>query len=335
MAERGRGSLMETGILTPEAVWARLGHQSGGRRIVGASVRMGWTRFLSRMGRGERASGRRGLGVFGFLAVVALVLAGCVAMETPPRGDDPEVRSLATSMPPTPTIDLSTPVVVFVPMVVEGIPLEPTPKATRDPRFGPTGTPSQLVEVAYSVTRQRTTEDGLGLEVEGEVLNPGPGSVQAVRVVVDATGPGGSCGRGALTLLGKSEAIVAAGGRWPFAGVVPLTCAPDHIGFTTVALQTDGVPLQLTAEQASVGVSASGDLLLAGTLRNGTSASVAYPRAVVTIRNADGRYLAGGLAYGEASALAPGATMEFNVTIPRDKTLGWALFDVIGTGERR
>lgn len=268
------------------------------------------------------------------LLLPAALLLGCAAPAAPAPMYVAAVSTMAIVVA-TPTLPSGEGVLTYLPMVAQRSDAPATPQATRAPGAPPPATPSQAVDVSYARTSQRSTASGLLLEIEGEVRNGGPRRVQDVRVVMVARGAGGAqCGRGAVTLLGQGNAIVYAGDSWPFAGVLHLECPADEVAFQVVAVETDTTPLRLAIEGGSVGVSAAGDWVLSGSLRNGASVPVAYPRALVTLRAADGTYVAAGLAYAGVSSLSPGGTVPFEVVIPASKATGWASFTAIGVGER-
>jgi len=243
---------------------------------------------------------------------------------------------LSTAVPATPTAGATASPLLYVPVIIQGIPLEPTPVATRRPSDPPPRLPSDSVVVTNAITQQVGTAGGAALQVEGEVINNGPVPVQGVRVIVDARSwSGETCGRGALTLLGKAEAVVEPGESWPFVGVVALSCGADRVNVNTMALQTGVWPLRVVLEGVSIGVGPNGEWQLKGTMRNDSGALVAFPRVVVTLRGSQGEFLTAAVAYGSAETLEVGQTTPFTVSIPPERTVGWAGYSAIGTGERR
>jgi hypothetical protein len=270
------------------------------------------------------------------LGLLALALSGCaqVGAQVPTSG---QVRVLTTAVVATPTLGPTSGPMFYVPLIVQGIPLEPTVTATRRPGDPPPPTEAEpeSVLVAHSITSQSPSTDGFTLDVEGEVRNNGPVAVQAVRVLVDGRNRGGSCGRGALVLLGKTEAVLQPGEAWPFSGTIGLTCEAETVHLETVAVQTDREPLRLAIEDAAVGVTEAGDWQLRGMVRNTTAYVVAYPRVVLTLRNAQGRYLASSVAYTALEELQPGEATPFSVSVAKARMTGWAGFETVATGERR
>ncbi|MGQ9554117.1 MAG: FxLYD domain-containing protein [Anaerolineae bacterium] len=238
-----------------------------------------------------------------------------------------------TTVPATPTLPPAGSV-VYVPVIVEGRPIEPTAVATRASGPVPVRVPSDALTVTSALTTQRAGASGLVLEVEGEIRNDSAIRVQGIRIIVEAKGSGESCGRGALTLLGKTEAVLAPGDVWPFTGVIHLECSAQEVAFEPTGVETNVSPLLLGVEGAAVGLSATGDWVLSGSLRNSTGLTVAYPRVVVTLRGVGGVYLASGLAYAGVAKLAPGEVTPFQVVVSAARATGWASFTAIGTGER-
>jgi len=268
------------------------------------------------------------------LAIGVFVLGGCSGGRLPVATG--VVRILSTpSVEATPTLEDTGGVAVYVPIVVQGIPLEPTATATRDAQSQPGSVLSTSVSVVSAISRQRAGPEGTSLEVEGEVRNDGQVAVQAVRVLVEATSENKLCGRGALTLLGKAEAVLAPGDTWPFGGIVYLDSEAEEVAFEVVAVETELMPVRLSVEEATVHVSEEGDWLVSGSLRNSFGQAISYPRVVLTLRAADGSYLASGLAYAGVSTLVAGEVVPFQVTVARDRVQGWASYAVVGTGERQ
>jgi len=277
------------------------------------------------------------------LVTVALaVLAGCSRVS---GGRTPlTTASVVTPVPvsgvfvaaasPTPTLAWGRKDFVFIPMVVEGRPLVPTPTATRSATPYPQRSMSEAMVIASAVSSQRAGEAGLALEVEGEVQNRGEVPVQSVRVVVRALGQEGLCGSGAVTLLGKAEAVLEPEERWPFSGTVYLNCQAEEVALTVAGLETEANPLRLTVEEAQVGVSEDGDWLLLGSLSNPLPFVVGYPRVVVVVRDARDEYLASTVAYADVVSLEVGGSVAFRAVIPKERVAGWAHFEAIGTGER-
>jgi len=269
-------------------------------------------------------------------AVLAAVLAGCGVSREQAATSLGEVRVMTTAVPATPTPGATASPLLYVPVIIQGIPLEPTPVATRRPGDPPPRLPADSVVVTHAISQQQSTADGLVLQVEGEVINNSPNAVQGVRIVVSARSwAGETCGRGALTLLGKAEAVVEAGESWPFAGTVVLSCGADSVNVDTMALQTGVWPLRVVLEGVSVGVGPNGEWQLQGTMRNDSGSVVAFPRVVVTLRRSQGEYLTGAVAYASVETLEVGQTAPFTVSIPPEKITGWAGYSAIGTGERR
>jgi len=278
--------------------------------------------------------GRRHVGVLMALVCLALAAVACQPGPAGPTAELGTVRVVSTALPATPTVPATPGGLTYVPVVIQGIPVEPTPVATRRPGDPTPKVKSDSVVVTEALTAQRNTADGPVLEVEGEVTNTGPYPVQGVRVVVEGRNASGSCGRGALTLLGKPEEVLVPGESWPFSGTVGLSCSVQTVNVDTMALQSGALPLRLDLEEVSVGVSAGGGWQLQGTVRNSTSGLVTYPRVVATVRRSDGSYLASGLAYAAASRLPVGGTAPFSITIPMERVTGWAGYSAIATGER-
>lgn len=270
------------------------------------------------------------------LLLLAAVAVGCRVAPAGPTAAPEEIRVLSTAVPATPTPGPTAGPLLYVPVIIQGIPLEPTPVATRRPGDPPPRLEADSGVVTNAVTQQRSTSEGLVLDVEGEVINNGPVAVQSVRVVVNARSwSGETCGRGALTLLGKAEAVVEAGESWPFAGTVGLTCNADDVNIDTMALQAGTWTLRLALDGVSVGVGPNGEWQLAGTVRNDSGSVVAFPRVVVTLRRSQGEYLTSAVAYVSATSLEADRTAPFTVSISPEKVAGWAGYEAIGTGERR
>ena len=265
------------------------------------------------------------------LAVLLSFLSACGSRGTGGSSDSAGLLNITAQV--TPTLPPAGSV-VYVPVIIEGRPVESTATATRAPGPVPVRVPSGAIKVISALSTQRSAASGLVLEVEGEIRNDSAASVQGLRVVVEARGTGGVCGRGALTLLGKAEVVLSPGGVWPFTGVVYLDCAAQEVAFETMAVETSASPLTVAVEGASVGLSATGEWVLTGSLHNLTDATITYPRVVVTLHGVDGTYLASGLAYAGVAKLAPGETSPFQVSIGATRATGWASFTAVGTGER-
>lgn len=311
---RSRHSAFGVGVRTPPGRLERLRRRAG---EVGVTVP--WWRAA-------------GLSV---LALVASALTGCAGI--PPGGVEAsgQIRVLSTTVAGTPTLGPTSGPMLYVPLVLQGLPLEPTPTATRRPG-GPTPSPlTDAVLVAYSTTSQRSSPDGFVLDVEGEVRNDGSMAVQGVRVVVEGRNRSGSCGRGTFSLLGKAEVVLLPGESWPFSGTLGLRCEAETVNLTTVAVQTEREPVRLVMEDTAVGVTEAGDWELRGMLRNPTAAVVAYPRVVLTLRKAGGEYLSSNVAYTALDRLEPGEVTPFAVSIAKSRMTGWADFEALATGEKR
>ncbi|NPV07526.1 MAG: hypothetical protein HPY83_06120 [Anaerolineae bacterium] len=165
--------------------------------------------------------------------------------------------------------------------------------------------------------------------------NDGPVAVQGVRVLVEGRNGGGSCGRGVLPLLGKAEVVLLPGESWPFSGTLALSCEAATVDLATVAVQTEREPVRLVMEDTAIGVTEAGDWELRGMLRNATTALIAYPRVVLTLRRAGGEYLSSNVAYTALDRLEPGEATPFSVSIAKSRMTGWADFQAVATGEKR
>jgi len=269
------------------------------------------------------------------LTLAALALGACTLPRSGSAPGGLSVAAVTIQVDATPTLGAPASRLVL-PLIRQGIVVEPTPTLDAGGRARPARVPNGAVNVISAWTYQRTSGAGLALEVEGEVRNDYGSPLQGVRVVVQALSASGSpCGRSALSLLGQSEAVLGAGETWPFSGIVYLDCEVTQVRFEVTAVETSSSPVRLAVEGTSVGVSGAGDWQLSGTLRNTTDASVAYARALVVLRAADGAYLASGVAYASSPVLAPGETALFVVTIPASRAGGWADYATIGTGGRQ
>ncbi len=102
-----------------------------------------------------------------------------------------------------------------------------------------------------------------------------------------------------------------------------------------MALQTAAPSVRIALDALSVGLGPNGEWQLQGTLRNDAAFAIAYPRVVVTLRRAQGEFLAAAVAYASTDRLEVGQTAPFAVSIPLDQVTGWAGYAAIGTGERR
>lgn len=272
------------------------------------------------------------------LALTAFATA-CGAPQQSTTAASPIELMVRTTAAPAPVAveaaALPTRVIIYAPVVVQGMPMEPTPQATLRPGAPTPALPARGGLETTLISAEKATGTGLELDVEGEVTNVGTAPIQGVRVLVDGRGHAGSCGRGALTLMGKAEAVLQPGESWPFAGQVALTCATVGVLADTMALETQMPALRLTVLNPEVGMSAEGDWQLRGVLRNDTGTPVAYPRVIITLRAVDDSYLAANQAFTAVSSLAGGAEAPFTVTIPAGRTTGWASYSVLATGERR
>ena len=224
---------------------------------------------------------------------------------------------------------------IFMPIIRQGQPVEPTATATTGAVPRPTRTYAEGIRIVNAVCSESTSQNGVSLSLEGEIRNDSQQNVHALRVIAQAMGESGVCGRGALAPLGQAEAILGAGESWPFNGVISISCPAEQVQLELMGLVTGEAPLRLAVEGASVGVSSSGDWMLTGTLRNTTGAAVTYPRAIVTLNAPDGSYLASGLAYASVTSLAPAATTPFTVVIPAGRASGWHDFAIIATADRQ
>lgn len=300
-------------------MWKRLGTNNRRMQVVGAACR--WRGVL----------GGHGL-------LVAVLVAGAI-LATAATACNRSAVSLQVSslglgaVAVTPTLPQETEEIErFLPLLIEGMWVPPTPTATPGPYDAPPAGMNQGLEVLSAKTSQRVVGDRYLLQVAGEVCNSGSERAQTIRVVFVASSRGTQCGRGALTLLGQEEAILRPGERWPFSGSLYIDCSADEVAFQVIAVQTDTTPLRLAVEGAAIGATASGDWMLSGVLRNQSSVPVAYPRAVVTLRRSDGAYVASAVAYAGVSSLAPSASAAFTVVISAADASGWAEYAVIGTG---
>lgn len=270
------------------------------------------------------------------MLLLAICLPGCGTVPSRQVAALGEIRVLTTALPATPTPGATSGPVLYVPVIIQGVPLEPTPVATRRPGDPPPRLESDSVVVTHALTEQRSTADGLVLDVRGEVTNNGPYALQGVRVIIDARAwSGEACGRGALTLMGKPEAVIETGESWPYGGTVSLSCNADTVNVDTMALQTAAPSVRVALDGLSVGVGPNGEWQLQGTLRNGAAFPIAYPRVVVTLRRSQGEFLAAAVSYASVDRLEVGQTVPFTVSIPLDQVTGWAGYAAIGTGERR
>ncbi|MHB0877837.1 MAG: FxLYD domain-containing protein [Anaerolineae bacterium] len=286
----------------------------------------------SAIARARRLLGHRAVAIVAPTIAVGLLVAA-TACSAPVGATKSGVLSAlaveATPTLPAPGEDEAR----YLPMLIQGLWLAPTPTATAGPYNSLPKTMNQGLEVLSARTSQRASGDRYLLEVEGEVRNSGTQRAQSVRVVLVAGYQDRQCGRGVLTLLGQEDTILIPGDVWPFSGSMYMDCSPQEVAFQVVAVDTDTTPLRLAVEGVTVSATSAGDWQLSGTLRNHASVTVSYPRAVVTLHGADGSYVASGLAYAGISALAPGGTATFVVVIPAAKASGWASYAVEGTGE--
>ena len=69
-------------------------------------------------------------------------------------------------------------------------------------------------------------------------------------------------------------------------------------------------------------------------VRNTTAYVVAYPRVVLTLRNAQGRYLAAAWPTPRWRSCSRGGD-PFSVSVAKARMTGWAGFETVATGERR
>jgi hypothetical protein len=222
---------------------------------------------------------------------------------------------------------------LYLPLVYQAGEAVPTPKATRTGGQVPLPAAILDVDVSSTLALQQQSADGYTLLIEGEVRNDNPVPVTAVRILAEALGAQGSCGRGALAPLGQQEAVLLPGEKWPFSGTLYASCPAQFVRCSATAIQAARAAVRLQPTGCAVGVSTRGNWQLTCRLTNNSPQAIRYPRAVVTLYGPEGSYVAAGLAYASIAQLVPGGSANVVVEIERARSFGWASYVVIGTGE--